>query len=101
MVNRRRFVQIGSAAAAASLSPQLRAADPLPVLPSDNPQAVALKYVADVSANPPDGYPAGSAQDCANCLHYKGIDDTFGTCALFPGHRVHAAGWCVGWVKQA
>lgn len=100
MVNRRRFVQLGSAATAAALAHQARGAEPLPPLPVDNPQAVALKYVEDVSGTAPDGYPAGSGQDCANCLHYKTVDEAWGTCALFPAHKVRAAGWCVGWVKQ-
>jgi hypothetical protein len=100
MINRRTFVQLSSAAAAATLSYQARGAEPLQPLPPDNPQAVALKYVEDVSANPPDGYPAGSGQDCTNCLHYKAVDDTSGSCALFPGFKVQAAGWCSAWVKQ-
>ncbi|MEQ8860085.1 MAG: high-potential iron-sulfur protein [Pseudomonadales bacterium] len=101
MINRRRFVQISSVAAAASLTHRAQGAEPLPDLPADNPQAIALRYVADVSANPPEGYPAGSGQDCTNCIHYKGLDDTFGSCALFPTYKVHAAGWCAGWVKGA
>lgn len=97
---RRKFVQLGTAAAAAALTQQARPAESLPVLPTTNPQAVALRYAADVAATPPEGYPARSGQNCANCIHYRAVDAGFGTCALFPGYRVHAPGWCAGWVKQ-
>lgn len=100
MINRRRFVQMSSVATAATFAHQTSAAEPLKPLPLDNPQAKALKYVEDVSANPPQGYTAGSGQACHNCLHYKSLDDTTGSCALFPGFKVESAGWCAGWVKQ-
>lgn len=100
MINRRSFVQLSSVAAAAALTGQARAAEALKPLPVDNPQAQALKYVEDVSSNPPEGFPAGSGQNCANCLHYKGVDDSWGSCALFPGFKVRAEGWCAVWVKQ-
>jgi hypothetical protein len=100
MINRRTFVQLSSAAAAATLTYQANGAEALKPLPTDNPQAIALKYTEDVATNAPAGYPEGSAQDCANCLHYKSVDDTWGSCALFPGFKVKAAGWCSGWVKQ-
>lgn len=101
MVNRRHFVQLGTAAAAVTLTGRAGGAAPLEPLPADNPQAIALNYVEDVAANPPDGFPAGSGQDCSNCLHYKSLDDTWGSCALFPTFKVRGAGWCAGWVKQS
>ncbi len=101
MVNRRSFIQLTTVATAATFTSQTSGAEALEPLPEDNPQAVALKYVEDVSASAPEGYPAGSGQDCANCLHYESLDDTWGSCALFPGYKVRAAGWCVGWVKQS
>src|SRR5690606_4820169 len=97
MINRRTFVQLGSAAAAAALTLRARGAEPLAPLPTDNPQAQALKYVEDVVASPPAGYPAGSGQNCANCLHYKAVDDAWGSCAIFPGFKVRAEGWCSAW----
>lgn len=100
MINRRSFVHLSSAAAAAAFAGQARSAEALKPLPMDNPQAQAFKYVEDVSANPPAGFPEGSGQNCANCLHYKSVDDTWGSCALFPGFKVTAAGWCSAWVKQ-
>lgn len=100
MINRRHFIHLSSAATVAALAGSTRAEDALPPLPADNAQAQALSYVEDVASNPPSGYPAGSGQDCTNCLHYKDLDGTWGTCALFPAHRVRGAGWCSAWVKQ-
>lgn len=100
MINRRIFIRLSSAAGAAALTHQAWGAEPLKELPLDNPQAQALKYTEDVSASKPEGYPQGSDQTCLNCLHYKSVDDTWGSCALFPGFKVKAAGWCAGWVKQ-
>lgn len=101
MINRRTFVQLGSAAAAATFTGRIGAQESLERLPPENPQAQALKYVEDVEANPPETYPAGSGQNCANCLHYQAVDDEWGSCAIFPGYRVRAAGWCSAWVKQS
>lgn len=99
MINRRVFVRLSSAAGLAVMAGRLRAGEALKPLPEDNPQAVALKYVDDVS-DPPEGYPAGSDQDCANCLHYASVDDAGGSCALFPGFKVQAKGWCSAWVAK-
>lgn len=100
MINRRTFVQLSSVAAAAAFAHQARGGEALERLPPENPQAQALKYVEDVEANPPQGFPAGSGQHCANCLHYGTVDDQWGSCAIFPGFKVRAEGWCSAWVKQ-
>lgn len=100
MVNRRTFVRLSSAAAAATFAHQARSAEPLEALPADNPQAQALKYTGDVSASPSAGYPQGSGQQCTNCLHFTALGGDWGSCALFPGFKVRAAGWCAGWVKK-
>jgi hypothetical protein len=100
MINRRRFIHVSTAATLATLAAQVRGDDALPALPTDNAQAQALSYTENVSSNPPQGYPSGSGQSCRSCLHYKDLDGTWGTCALFPAHRVRAAGWCSAWVKQ-
>ena len=94
MINRRTFVQLSSVATAATLTGRAWAAEPLAPLPPDNPQAQALKYTEDATGTAPAG------QNCANCLHYKSLDDTWGSCALFPTFKVKAAGWCSAWVKQ-
>ncbi len=101
MINRRHFVQLTSAAAAAALTHQAKAAEPLKPLPTDNPQAQALKYTEDVSANPPAGYPQGSGDRCSNCMHYTAVDDSSGSCAIFPGYSVKSSGWCSAWVKKS
>ncbi len=101
MVNRRNFVRLGTAATAVTLTGRTGAAEPLEALPTDNPQAVALEYVEDADANPPENYPAGSGQRCADCLHYKSLDDAWGSCALFPTYKVRASGWCAGWVERS
>lgn len=101
MINRRIFVKMGSVATAAALTHQTQASEALERLPEDNPQATALNYVEDVEANPPEGFNEGSGQNCANCMHYKSVDDTWGSCNLFPGYKVTAAGWCSGWVAQS
>lgn len=100
MINRRVFVRLSSAAGLAAVAGNLRAQEALQALPTDNPQAVALKYVEDVSSSAPDGYPAGSGNNCANCMHYKSLDADWGTCALFPTFKVKGAGWCSAWVAQ-
>lgn len=100
MINRRTFVRIGTAATAATLTFNVRGEEALQPLPTDNPQAVALNYAEDVTTSPPSGYPEGSGNNCANCMHYKALDDTWGSCALFPTFKVTAEGWCSAWVKQ-
>lgn len=60
--------------------------------PSD-PTAKALGYVTS-SAKP--------EQTCANCAQYKGTAGASkGTCVLFAGKDVAAAGYCTAWVKKA
>ncbi len=49
----------------------------------------------------PKRYPSGSNDACRNCLHYKAVDAQGGSCVLFPGFEVKAAGWCAGWTKMA
>jgi hypothetical protein len=95
IMNRRQFVQIGATLTVASVAVRARASEALPALPTDNAQAQALKYTEDAA-----GSDAPAGQDCTNCLHYKDLDGTWGTCALFPSHRVRGAGWCSAWVKQ-
>lgn len=94
MVNRRVFVRIGSAAGLAACVGRVQAGEALTELPTDNPQAVALKYVEDAAGSAPEG------QTCTGCMHYQTLDDTWGSCALFPTFKVRAAGWCAGWVAK-
>lgn len=45
---------------------------------------------------------AKSDQNCANCqLFTAAADAEWGPCAIFPGQKVAASGWCSAWVKRA
>jgi hypothetical protein len=77
----------------APLAPLAAAAD-LPLLSESDPAAKALDYVAD--AKRAKDAPQGAL--CSNCSVYGGADGAAqGTCTLFPGKLVKAAGWCKSW----
>jgi len=69
----------------------------------NNPQAVALGYVADAKRVDVKKYPKFAAgQNCANCALYQGKPaDKAAGCPLFAGKQVAGAGWCSAWVKKA
>lgn len=69
-------------------------AQALKALPATNPQAVALKYVADVKK----AVGAKPGSNCANCALFQPA--TKG-CSIFPGFAVAPAGWCSAWAKKA
>jgi hypothetical protein len=70
-----------------------RSAQLAPLSESD-PSAQAQQYVTDASRA--KGAQAGS--NCANCSLYGATGDaTQGTCTLFAGKLVKAAGWCRAW----
>jgi High potential iron-sulfur protein len=75
-----------------SLSSIARAA-PLPALSEQDPAAKAVRYVED-AARTKDA-PSGAA--CANCSIYAAQSDSQGSCTLFKGKSVKAAGWCSAW----
>lgn len=56
--------------------------------------AKALKYAAESEVE---------GQDCTNCsLYVAGPNGgPLGTCPLFQGVEVHAAGWCSAWVAKS
>ncbi len=97
--SRRSFLVRGLVAVAAvpfvsgMLSGQVQAVALKP-LPATNPQAVALKYVAD--AKKAVGAKPGS--NCGNCQLF--VAATRG-CAIFAGFSVSKAGWCSAWAKKA
>jgi High potential iron-sulfur protein len=69
-------------------------ADSLPLLSESDPAAKAEQYVAD--AKRASNAPPGAL--CSNCSIYAGANTgTQGTCTLFPGKLVKAAGWCKSW----
>lgn len=97
--SRRQFLVRGLVAVAAVpfvsgvLSTQVQA-QALKALPATNPQAVALKYVAD--AQKAVGAKPGS--NCANCQLFTAAT---GACAIFAGFSVSKTGWCSAWAKKA
>jgi High potential iron-sulfur protein len=74
-------------------APGARAAE-LPLLSEQDPAAKAEHYVEDASR----AKEATSGALCSNCSVYGGADGAAqGTCTLFPGKLVKAAGWCKSW----
>jgi hypothetical protein len=75
----------------------------------DDPQAAALHYVEDATANSPAG--RQNHQFCSNCQIFTGTPGSeWGPCAIF-SYRTHpktrqpfmvsAKGWCDGWAPRA
>ena len=68
-----------------------------PLLSPDAKEAQAVKYVEDASKA--KGAVPGST--CANCAVYQGrAGAPAGSCQIFPGKQVKAAGWCSSWAPQ-
>jgi hypothetical protein len=80
-----------SAVSLAALKSQVRAADPL--LSEQDPDAKQVQYVEDASR----AKDAPSGSNCSNCSIYTAMGDTSGSCGLFKGKLVKAAGWCNQW----
>ncbi len=100
-LSRRNFLRklaiAGPAGSLLMINPAL--AQDLPKLAGDDPQAVALQYVADASTSTAPNYKAGS--NCANCALIQGNDgDAYRPCGIFPGKAVAAAGWCSAWAAK-
>ncbi|MFK7830216.1 MAG: high-potential iron-sulfur protein [Congregibacter sp.] len=102
-VNRRMFIK-GSAAAAAGLLIARVSHAQSPVVSEDDPMALSLGYAADHSTVDAAKWTkkagAGDTQQCTTCALYQAIDGEYGNCPIFAGKRVHAAGWCSGWVGK-
>ena len=97
--SRRQFLVRGLVSAAAlpfvgALMSATVSAQALKPLPATNPQAVALKYVADAKK----ATAAKPGSTCANCALFQAA--TKG-CSIFPGFSVAPAGWCSAWAKKA
>jgi hypothetical protein len=73
-------------------APAVRGADP-PLLREQDPDAREVHYVEDASRAPG----AQSGANCSNCSIYTAAGDTQGSCTLFKGKLVKAAGWCNAW----
>jgi hypothetical protein len=73
-------------------SPAVPAAE-LPLLSEQDAAAKAVHYVDNASR----AKGATSGADCSSCSIYGATGATQGTCTLFPGKLVKAAGWCSSW----
>ena len=109
MVSRRQLIKLSAISASLPLLSQVDLVSPASAaamgkVPTDDPAAVALKYVEDAGTaarRDKMGVP-GSEQICGNCLFYKDSDTpAWGGCALFQNRLVAEAGWCMGWVPAA
>ena len=74
------------------------------IVSNDSATAVAMGYVADHTSVDTAKWtkkaaPGGENQKCTSCTIYQRIDDDYGLCPIFVGKRVHANGWCNGWVS--
>jgi len=65
----------------------------MPLLSEKDPAAQAVHYVEDAS-RAKDVQPGAN---CSNCSIYGALGDTQGSCTLFKGKLVKAAGWCSSW----
>ena len=65
----------------------------LPLLSEQDPAAKAVHYVEDASR----AKDVQAGADCSNCSIYTAAGDAQGSCSLFPGKLVKAAGWCSSW----
>jgi hypothetical protein len=75
------------------------------ILTEDDGTALAMGYKADHTAVDTSVWskkagPDGANQQCTSCALYQAQDDEYGLCPIFAGKRVHAAGWCNGWVPK-
>ena len=109
MISRRQFVKLSAVAASMPLLSQVdlvptASAATMGKVPTDDPAAVALKYVEiATTATRTDkmGVP-GSEQICGNCRFYKdSAMPEWGGCTLFQNRLVAKEGWCMGWVPVA
>ena len=94
MQSRRSFLRaLGTGAVIIPLSAvsfQVRvAAANIPELDPNDATAQALGYT-HAAPNP--------SKSCSDCQLYKGSSTAkWGRCAVFPGKRVNAKGWCASW----
>lgn len=73
------------------------------VVAGDDATALAMGYAADHTTVDTAKWtkkaaPGGENQNCTSCSIYQRIDDDYGLCPIFVGKRVHANGWCNGWL---
>jgi hypothetical protein len=101
-LSRRKLVQVAAVTASSLIIARVSHAQQ-PILSEDDATAVAMGYKADhttvdTAAWPKKAGPGGAEQQCTNCTLYQKLDEDYGLCPIFSGKRVHANGWCNGWV---
>ena len=105
MSTRREFMKLSAAIAAGAVVVPSRdaSAQDMPKLSTDDPTAVAMKYVNDASEVDPSTRPNPAAeQNCGNCALLQGADgDEWRPCPIFPGKLVNANGWCSVWAPKS
>ena len=67
-----------------------------------DPQAAAQGYKANTAQVDQKKFVKHNAeQKCVNCQLYQSKAADNGTCTIFPGKLVAAAGWCTAYQKKA
>ncbi len=102
-LTRRHFLATTGAAAGSLLI--ARFAHAQEIVTEDDGTAVAMGYAADhttvdTSVWTKKAADNGASQQCTSCALYQAVDDSYGLCPIFAGKRVHATGWCNGWVAK-
>lgn len=102
MTSRRTFITILPAAGALFTAGLARAQSKAMVSEQD-PQALALGYVADASKADKAKYKQYAAgQHCGSCALFQGVASaTDGACPIFAGKHVSAKGWCSAYSKKS
>ena len=100
-ITRRQVINIAIALAGTTVIARFSHAQD--IIASDDATALAMGYVADHTTVDTAKWtkkasPGGENQKCTSCTIYQRIDDDYGLCPIFIGKRVHANGWCNGWV---
>ena len=100
-ITRRAFVNATVAVAGTALITRVSHAQE--IVSNDDATALAMGYAADHTTVDTAKWakkaaPGGENQKCTNCTIYQRIDDDYGLCPIFVGKRVHANGWCNGWL---
>lgn len=103
-LTRRHFIAGATAASASLLIARVSHAQDA-IVSEDGPLATSMGYKADHTQVDTAKWtkkagPDGADQQCTSCSLYQPIDDQYGGCPIFAGKRVHAAGWCNGWVPK-
>jgi phosphodiesterase/alkaline phosphatase D-like protein len=102
-ISRRKFIATSAAAVGGMVIARFSHAQE--IVTEQDGTAVAMGYAADhttvdTAVWTKKAGPDGANQQCTSCALYQAQDDEYGLCPIFAGKRVHAAGWCNGWVPK-